>query len=788
MSTSSLQRYSLHLSLTLALALLLVIVFGGYVYAEKEIDRANELRQQSILMADQLRQSSDDLSRLARTYAATGQASYRRHFFEVLDIRDGRKPRPQNYQDAYWDLVMDDDVRPSPPGPAISLLALVRQAGFPDNEIAALAEAKRLSDQLVSTETAAMDLVAAAPADVAQRERATAMLVDQNYHQAKAAIMRAINHFTHMTEQRTHALVDHAAARASMVRWLLIGIALWLMALIWRLRGDQHAILGGSVGELTLGLAQLGNGDYSRTVKVAAGMEHSVLGRIAATNDKLALLDTERALAERALADHGAKLESLVAERTAELAAALHQAEAANRAKSVFLSNMSHELRTPLNAVIGFARLIGKSAALDDETQQNVDIISRSGSHLLTLINEVLELSKIESGNTPVHPEWTDVRALAREVVDMLKPRGALAGIALTLETVAVPDALLVDATKLRQVLINLVGNAVKFTREGGVLLMLRAGAPEDGRVRLVVEVRDTGIGIAPHDLASIFEPFVQKVTHATTAGTGLGLAICRRYLELLGATLSVRSVLHQGSTFAFALTLEAGSAAALAAPAPAARGAHEHSGRGGRVLIVDDSEDARRLLRALLEPLDFEVVEAADGQAAVALAARVQPVLVIMDWRMPGLDGLEASRQIRALSAAPPPIVLHSASALAEQRQQASELGITDFLSKPLQEEQLYAALERLLGVRRVCATAPAATAAAAWDGSGLERLDGACLLTLRDAVQSLDAGTLARAIAHVGATEPALAQGIEQMCASLRHKQLWDLLDAALRQHSEA
>ncbi|MES2264412.1 MAG: ATP-binding protein [Pseudomonadota bacterium] len=570
-SDKRLFRLSYHLWLTLGVSVALVASFAVYVQAEKRIDQANAIRQQSIFLADAVRQSSDDLTRMVRSYAVTGDAVYKKHFEEIIAVRDGRIARPADYEGIYWDLVVAGDPRPAPsgaPGDPVSLLQLIRQAGFTEEEIAVLALAKVRSDALTATEYAAMKLAEAAQSPaIAGRAGAIAMLYDRAYHQAKAEIMWPIRQFTRMTDQRTLQAVRAAEQHALQLRLLFILLAALLVVLVWMTRAEVQAILGGSVHELYIRIARLGSGQFASPVPVEQGREHSVLGWISATHKRLAQADAERQRAESQLADYRSGLENLVAERTRELASALHQAQAANRAKSVFLSNMSHELRTPLNAVIGFSKMMAGSRAMNEGERENLGIINRSGTHLLGMINDILEQSKIEAGQLNLREDACDVGALLDQVIGEWRPRAEQAGLTLALEAGPLPALLRVDAGKLRQVLTGLLGNAVKFTRQGGVALTVQAG-PAQARgqsMRLVFSVRDSGIGIAPQDRQRIFRPFVQMVTDATSAGTGLGLSICRQYLQLMGSELELESAPGQGSTFRFGLTLEVADAAPAA-------------------------------------------------------------------------------------------------------------------------------------------------------------------------------------------------------------------------------
>jgi diguanylate cyclase (GGDEF)-like protein/PAS domain S-box-containing protein len=298
-SSPKLFRFSRIFWLTLGVFIVFAVTFIYYVHAEKRIDQVNELRHQSLLLARELRQSSDDLTRMVRTYVATGDTRYQRHYREILDIRDGRQPRPLDYQNVYWDLVLADDRRPRAAGAAVPLLELMRRSGFTAEEFAKLAEAKVNSDALTRTEFAAMALLqSTSPPTEANRARAIAMLHDATYHQAKAGIMQPIDQFLRMSDQRTLTAVHAAEANATRLRLVFILLGLGLLLLLWQLRRNLYAILGGSVNELHTRIARLGSGDFSSVIPVAEGMRASVLGWLSETQGKLALIDAQRRGAE----------------------------------------------------------------------------------------------------------------------------------------------------------------------------------------------------------------------------------------------------------------------------------------------------------------------------------------------------------------------------------------------------------------------------------------------------------------------------------------------------------
>jgi diguanylate cyclase (GGDEF)-like protein len=300
-----LSRFSRHIWLMLAMLLLFAMLFSAYVYTEKRLDRSYQMRQSSLLLADELRQSSDDLTRMARTYVVTGDARYLRHYQEILAIRDGRVGRPLRYDDVYWDLVQGDDRRPRGTGPAIALLDLMRRDGFTLQELGRLAQAKANSDALTGTELAAMAMIdpvrrsaglAAASADA--RHVAIDMLHDNAYHQAKAAIMGPIGEFRSLADRRTQAGVLAAENDALRMRILFALFGLLLGVMLWRTKRKLYSILGASVDQLHGLIARLGSGDGSSAIHVAEGMQDSVLGRLSETQIKLARSHAERDAAQ----------------------------------------------------------------------------------------------------------------------------------------------------------------------------------------------------------------------------------------------------------------------------------------------------------------------------------------------------------------------------------------------------------------------------------------------------------------------------------------------------------
>ena len=414
------------------------------------------------------------------------------------------------------------------------------------------------------------------------------------------------------------------------------------------------------------------------------------------------MLDAQRAR-EHELRHHRERLEHAVGERTRELQQAKELAESANAAKSEFLARMSHELRTPLNAVLGYTQILKMDGNITGRQRAGLDHIHNSGQHLLTLIVDILDLSRIEAGKTELLPAPVPLHALLQGVSDIVRLKAEEKGLAFNvLAGPELPAAVEADEKRLRQVLINLLGNAVKFTDRGHVTLAVNAedDAPA-GRVRLRFEVVDSGVGIEPEALQRLFQPFEQAgAAHRRAAGTGLGLAISRQLVRLMGGDIQVDSEPGEGSRFWFVLDF-AGSDAVPAAErlAPVAR---RYVGRVRRVLVVDDVAANRAMLCDLLQRLGFEIDEAADGAQALERVRGQAPDLVLMDMRMPVMDGLEATARLRADAATKGlPIIAVSANASQEDRQRCLAQGANAFIAKPVDSEELAALLTDHLGLR---------------------------------------------------------------------------------------
>ncbi|MBD2180927.1 response regulator [Planktothrix sp. FACHB-1355] len=428
---------------------------------------------------------------------------------------------------------------------------------------------------------------------------------------------------------------------------------------------------------------------------------------------------------QKQLQEQNQKLQQEVEQRrNAEAAAA-----AASKAKSEFVANMSHELRTPLNSILGFTEIINRDSSLSNEVRENLKIISRSGKHLLELINDVLDLSKIEAGIIALNESNFDLYRLLDNIEETLHLKVEQKKLQMRFYISSdVPQYIKTDEKKLRGCLINLLGNAIKFTEKGNVTLRVRVddSSPSTGNdFRLLFAVADTGPGIAPDEMEKLFEAFVQTETGRKSAeGTGLGLTITRKYVQLMGGDITVESILGQGSTFKFNIKFkEADSSEVIMQPIQQVIGL-EPNQKAYRILVADDTKDNRLLVVKLLQPIGFEVREAANGQQAVEVWENWQPHLIWMDTRMPVLNGVEAIKQIRAkekeskrgfeaangkeklISGNYQPktiIIALTASVFEERRGDILAAGCNDFVSKPFQKEVIFQKLAEYLGVRYI-------------------------------------------------------------------------------------
>lgn len=394
-----------------------------------------------------------------------------------------------------------------------------------------------------------------------------------------------------------------------------------------------------------------------------------------------------------------------------------HKAEVANRTKSVFLANMSHELRSPLNAIIGFSQLMSRDPHISTEHKKNLSIINKSGEYLLELINDVLEISKIEAEKSTVNKKVFDFHATLNSLEEMVRLRAEKKNLQLLVERQGeVPRYLQSDEKKIRQILLNLLGNAIKFTDKGRVVLRIignRTGKGSGAREEysLQFEIEDTGPGISPEDIEVLFEAFTQaNGSLSKQEGTGLGLSISRQFVMQLGGDLTVDSKVGEGSTFTFIIPVQTANPDDIEPVKTTKRvvGIQTTINAGMdtkfRILVVDDHDENRQLLCTLLKQVGFFVQEAQNGKQAIELNESWQPHLIWMDMRMPEVDGYEATKTIRAKARKNRPVIIAlTASAFEEDRKEVLAVGCDDFVRRPFREPEIFEIMAQHLGIRYI-------------------------------------------------------------------------------------
>ena len=807
-----------------------LLVMSLVVHTQRQIVESSSRRYQSYQLAAELRQSSDDLTRMARTFVVTAEPVYEQYFRDILAIRNGQQNRPANYDSIYWDFITAKQQRTPEVGPAVSLETLMRRMQFTEDELAKLREAERRSNELVRFEDMAMNAVKGRFQDESgaftvektpDLKLARDLMHGREYHRAKGKVMEPINEFLSMLEERTNNEVSVLVSQAGVYNGVALSILAFgviftggayfllkrrvitpLHAMVeftgyieqgdydHRLqegRSDEPGTLARAFNQMTAAIAQNIAERERREADLHAAQEelraseerfrgyfeYSQVGMAVTSpergwlevNDQLRLMlgytleelrqldwaqlthpddraadmeNFERMLAgevdnyamdKRFIRKDGkiadvslsvacvrdtdgavelvlASLLDISQRKKAEkdLILARDRAEAATRAKSEFLSNMSHELRTPLNGVLGYAQLLRQDPVLSNRQKESLDAIESCGQHLLTLINDVLDLSKIEAGRLEINTAPCDFHRLLKEVFDIARPKAESKGLAVTLKIPPdVPVGIVTDATKLRQVLVNLMDNAVKFTNSGSVDLDVHASGDT-----IQMQVRDTGVGMSEEEMTEIFDPFKQVAAGKTAGGTGLGLTITKSVIEALDGSLQVESRLGQGSCFTVIHPRHdvceddlCGVGVTEDDPLYQPSLAPDQD---ITVLVADDRATNRDILSQFLEGAGFKTIQAVNGQEALDRLRELPCPLVLMDVRMPVMNGIEAIQAIRSDPKLKDTVVIAvTASVLEESKDQVVDYGFDDFLGKPLKTTELFQKIRKHLGLRFV-------------------------------------------------------------------------------------
>ncbi|MCA9873592.1 MAG: response regulator [Anaerolineales bacterium] len=529
------------------------------------------------------------------------------------------------------------------------------------------------------------------------------------------------------------------------------------------------------------------DGDLSRRLTIDSGDELALLGEH--FNDMTAQLENTLT-----------QMETEIEERKRaqlELEAAKEAAEAANRAKSAFLANMSHELRTPLNAILGFSELMARDRSISPQQEENLQVISRSGEHLLGLINQVLDMSKIEAGRMTLSERDFDLYRLLLDLETMFQLKAQEKKVRLIVERhPEVPQHVRTDEMKLRQILINLLNNAFKFTEAGYVMLRVdyrldTAVADAPAHI-LLFAVEDTGPGIEPEELAGLFDAFVQaKPGRDYGGGTGLGLSLSRQFARLMGGDMTVRNVQDKpghGAIFQFRIQVELLEDSVL----PPLREVSQIIGLEPgqptyRLLVVDDNRDNRQMLARLLTPLGFAIRQAANGQAAIEEWQAWQPHLIWMDLHMPVLNGYDATRQIKDLPGGPDTVIIATtATAFTANVEDISASGCDDFVRKPVQANEILEVLQRHLGVRYVydtqdgdgdTAVSPSSSSSSALSAA-LAALPPDLRAALRQAATQTNMTAVETCLVRIQKLDPVLAQKLRTLADEFEYDKIAALL----------
>ena len=595
------------------------------------------------------------------------------------------------------------------------------------------------------------------------------------------------------------------------------------------------AMLVPALGDILIGFSILGLMPYNIHISKLWDLIYnlSVLLFSFALADRINLIKAQREKAQsealknaelnqKLIQEQNIILEKKVTERTEQLSMAKEKAEVANQAKSTFIANMSHELRTPLNAILGFSQIMMRSQSLSKEERENTTIIHKSGSYLLTLINNILDLSKIEAEKMTLNPNSFDFYYFLNELEDLLHITAENQGLTLIFDYQDdVPQYIYTDATKLRQVLINLINNGIKFTEEGGVSVTVASKkestlnppfprgetngkdpcfprgetngkdpcfprSETNGKATLIFEVRDTGAGISEDEIPKLFEAFAQTETGKNSQeGTGLGLPISRKFVNLMGGDISVKSQVGIGTTFRFEIEADIVNKTDIETPEN-----HRHviglkpNQSRYKILIVDDRATNRLLLIKLLQPLGFELKEATNGKEAVEIWSQWQPHLIWMDMRMPVMDGYEATQQIKGTTKGnATAIIALTASVLEEQKAIILSAGCDDFLRKPFREATIFETMKKHLGVEYIYEEempSPTATELSSLTVEDLQKMPTEWLEQVYYAAKGLNDDMMEQLIKQIPVQQSLLAEKLSNLVNDFQFKTIRQLIES--------
>jgi len=662
-----------------------VLIFDDYQKATKKLQYAYDLQHKSLILADELRQSSDDLTRMARTYVVTGKDMFEKQFHQVLDIRNGVINRPLNYNRIYWDFLTLEHNKPLFNGEKKSLRMLMQESGFPDTEIELLFKSAEQSDNLTYLETKAMNAVKGIFQDEKgdytikgkpDLQLAANIMHGDEYHKAKIEIMKPLDQFYIAFELRTQMLVDESNIRVEKLGKYLSGAIFLLMFLVLFSFFILLSRIIHPLEALKNSMLQLADNDMDTKLP-----SHEL-------NDEVGdMIGSVKIFKENAIR---------LFQKEEKLKVAIKAAKAANHSKSIFLANMSHELRTPLNAILGFTSILKKSINVSQQEKANLTVIQSSGNHLLSIINEILELSKIEVGKIDIINQEFDFFEMIEDVKRMFDSRCQNKKITLSIEIDKnVSKYIVCDQQRVKQILINIIGNSLKFTKEGFIKCKISIV-----NNKLHFEIEDSGIGISSENSELIFKQFEQiKTDKNTNSGTGLGLSITKELVKLLGGKIKVKSELGVGTIFSFYITYKPIIKNEIIEQGKNTDTSHVTFTKDTTILIADDIVENRELLKQLLTQHDVNILEAKDGLEVLEQLEKYTINMILLDILMPNLNGYDTMSKIAKNEKYQNiPIIVVSANVFKEDRQKAISLGAKEFLAKPVNEDELSKILETYL------------------------------------------------------------------------------------------
>jgi len=658
------------------------VVVNKYQKATLKLENAYQMQYNSLLLVQELRQSSDDLTRMARTYVITGNPMFEKQFNTVLDIRNGVSPRPVRYKGIFWDFYTLDDKKLILEGEKVSLRELMKRANFSKEELTLLIESQKESDALTSLELIAMNAVKGIFKDEKGQftikdkpdfKLARELMHSDEYHEAKIRIMQPLDKFYKALELRTKKAVDESQEEVKELEFyvnviVLFSVIIFLLSSFIILFRIVYPI-----DLLRILMLKLSSNDMDVDLDKSTYQDEvgDMIGAVKIFKD-----NTQKLIASQK-----------------ELKLAIEDAQSANKSKSIFLARMSHELRTPLNAILGFSNLLSKSKNINTSEKDNLQTVKKSANYLLNIINEILELSKIEAGKIEIIPRTIDFYETIEEIEALFLFRSKAKGLNFNIKyDETLPRYITLDGQRLKQIVINLLSNALKFTQKGEINLYIY-----ESMNKLFFEVSDTGIGINNTDLKKIFKPFEQiKQDDYNKNGTGLGLAITSELISLMGGTIYVKSQEGKGSKFYFSVSFENATKDLIETikDKKLILGI-KNKEFSKTILVVDDIYENRKLLIDLLNYYGFKTIQAKDGLEALDIYKKEKIDLIFMDILMPKLNGIESIKRIR-IEDKKIPIVVVSANVFNEDRKNALDNGASDFISKPIEESELLLILQK--------------------------------------------------------------------------------------------